>query len=100
MNAFEKMSIEELVGEAYNIGHAHGMNPFRMLEGRQPQRVDDGWWPIAEEVERRVKLERVAGLRHAAEIVKNNQILDTRYVPDHSDDIEAEARKIEGSDDG
>ena len=45
-----KQKIEELVGEAYEIGHAHGMNPYRVIMGKKPQRVDDGWGPIAKKI--------------------------------------------------
>jgi len=42
--------IEQLVGEAYEIGHAHGSNRMRMFQQLPPLRVDDGWGPIAEEI--------------------------------------------------
>ena len=107
MNEFEKMTIEELVGEAYDIGHAHGMNPFRMWEGRPPQRVDDGWGPIAEEIERRIREARfravlevrhewiTAGLRRAAEIVSQSDGWDM-HPKDYAKMIEAEAARVEG----
>lgn len=51
----KSMSIEDLVCEAYEIGHAHGMNAFRMARDEPVQRVDEGWGPIFEEIERRFK---------------------------------------------
>jgi hypothetical protein len=35
--------IDEAAGAAYEIGHAHGGNPYRRSRGEPPQRVDDGW---------------------------------------------------------
>lgn len=40
--------IEELVGEAYEIGHAHGSNPLREV----PARVNEGWGPIALKIQK------------------------------------------------
>lgn len=55
MKGLRRMTIEELVGEAYDIGHAHGTNPYRQLEGKRAQRVNDGWGQIAKEIERRFR---------------------------------------------
>jgi len=40
-----KSVIDALVGQAYEIGHAHGGNAYR-----EPQRVDEGWGPVAEKL--------------------------------------------------
>lgn len=42
--------VDALVGRAYEIGHAHGMNAFRMANGEKPERVDEGWGPVAEKL--------------------------------------------------
>lgn len=39
--------VDALVGRAYEIGHAHGGNFARM---DSPQRVDEGWGPVAEKL--------------------------------------------------
>ena len=49
----KNMTIEELVGEAYEIGQAHGGNAFRMALQQPAQRAFEGWWPISQEIERR-----------------------------------------------
>jgi hypothetical protein len=40
--AIEK-AVTAAAGEAYEIGYAHGGNPYRHGRGEPPQRVDDGW---------------------------------------------------------
>ncbi len=35
--------LNEAVGDAYEIGHAHGDNMRLRLIGHEPQRVDEGW---------------------------------------------------------
>src|SRR5438046_3170169 len=40
--------IEALIGAAYDVGHDHGMNPFRVEHGLPLERVDEGWGPLAE----------------------------------------------------
>jgi hypothetical protein len=58
--------IEELVGEAYEIGHAHGGNAYRS----PPQRVDDGWGPIAGKINQQfVEARRSSALEVLNEIV-------------------------------
>lgn len=37
------MQIGDLVAEAYDIGHAHGMNPMRMALGQKPKWISKGW---------------------------------------------------------
>ena len=59
-------SIEELVGEAYEIGYDHGGNPFRMSRGELPYNIDKGWGPIAKKLHRLFK-------RHLGRTVKGNR---------------------------
>lgn len=40
-NLFSK--IEEHVGDAYEVGHSHGMNPLRLQEGEKAKDVNKGW---------------------------------------------------------
>jgi hypothetical protein len=42
--------IEDLVGEAYEIGHAHGMAPMQFFLGKKAIRLDEGWQPIADKI--------------------------------------------------
>jgi len=35
----QKMIIEDIVGDVYNVGHAHGLNTCRS----PPKKVNEGW---------------------------------------------------------
>lgn len=48
----DENQIYDLVGAAYEVGHAHGMNAFRTFQGKEPQRIDEGWGQYAEHINR------------------------------------------------
>lgn len=41
--------LEEIIGEAYDIGYAHGGNALRLERLQTPHRVDDGWGPLVDQ---------------------------------------------------
>lgn len=45
-----KQKIDDLVGQAYEIGHLHGGNTFRLAQGKPPLGATKGWEPIANEL--------------------------------------------------
>ena len=53
--------VEEIVAEAYDIGHAHGMNVLRFQEGMTPKRVDEGWGPLVDRILALRPVERSGG---------------------------------------
>lgn len=56
----QKVEIEDICGEIYMVGHAHGGNTYRgfipndapkdILKHKQPQKVDVGWGKYANEL--------------------------------------------------
>ncbi len=49
-----KEIIEDACGDSYEVGHTHGMNPFRHLIGGKPERVDEGWGKYASRAASRI----------------------------------------------
>lgn len=45
-----KKRVEEIVGDAYDIGHTHGTNPMRMMEGKKLQKLNTGWGKYSEKI--------------------------------------------------
>jgi hypothetical protein len=44
-----RSELEHLLAEAYEIGHAHGMAPSLIAQGRTPTRTGDGWSPLVDQ---------------------------------------------------